>query len=81
MLKRSLFTALLTAAVCSGWSASLCAGSASNEKTRDKAGKKAPKTGDTAPVFELKMLDREKSVALRDFNGKRPVILFFGSYT
>ena len=41
----------------------------------------APKTGEEAPGFTLKVLDSEKKVSLATFRGKRPVILFFGSYT
>ncbi len=42
----------------------------------------APKAGDRAPVFTLKMLDDEtKRVKLASFRGKKPVVLFFGSYT
>lgn len=42
---------------------------------------KAPKAGEVAPAFELKSLDRKRTVDLAGFKGKRPVILFFGSYT
>ncbi len=49
-------------------------------KGRPKRGK-APRVGDVAPMFELKMLGGEKRVDLKSFQGKRPVILFFGSYT
>ncbi|MCH8253381.1 MAG: hypothetical protein IID36_13115 [Planctomycetes bacterium] len=41
----------------------------------------APKTGEEAPGFTLKVLDSEKKVSLATFRDKRPVILFFGSYT
>jgi hypothetical protein len=42
----------------------------------------APKVGDDAPRFTLKMLDdKSKEVELAGFFGKRPVVLFFGSYT
>lgn len=42
----------------------------------------APKVGDDAPRFTLKMLDdKSKEVQLAGFAGKRPVVLFFGSYT
>ncbi len=49
-------------------------------KGKSKRGK-APRVGDVAPTFELKMLDGKKQVDLKSFQGKRPVILFFGSYT
>ena len=42
----------------------------------------APKVGDDAPRFTLQMLDdKSKKVELAGFFGKRPVVLFFGSYT
>ncbi|MCP5053336.1 MAG: hypothetical protein GY940_39595 [bacterium] len=43
----------------------------------------APKVGDKAPVFKLKLLydKEEKAVDINDYNGKRPVALIFGSYT
>lgn len=81
MQKRTLMKALLIVVACYGWSASLDAGMATDEEAKDKTKQRAPKVGETAPLFELKMLDRDRSVALRDFKGKRPVVLFFGSYT
>ncbi len=39
------------------------------------------KVGQTAPTFELKSLDGKSATDLASFKGKRPVILFFGSYT
>lgn len=42
----------------------------------------APKVGDVAPRFSLKMLDDDsKKVELASYRGKKPVVLFFGSYT
>ena len=42
----------------------------------------APKVGDDAPRFTLEMLDdKSKKVELAGFFGKRPTVLFFGSYT
>lgn len=42
----------------------------------------APNPGDVAPPFTLKMLDdATKQVELASFRGKKPVVLFFGSYT
>lgn len=37
--------------------------------------------GQTAPDFDLRSLDGESSTRLAEFRGKRPVVLFFGSYT
>jgi len=41
----------------------------------------ALKVGDVAPLFALKALHGEETFALEDSRGKRPVVLFFGSYT
>jgi hypothetical protein len=37
--------------------------------------------GDVAPDFDLLSLDGTSRTRLREFRGKRPVVLFFGSYT
>lgn len=45
---------------------------------------KAPKLGDEAPDFEIYRLDdtkKETPVKLSEFEGKKPVVLVFGSYT
>ena len=41
----------------------------------------APKVGDEAPTFKLKTLNGKSEFDLADDRGKRPVVLFFGSYT
>lgn len=41
----------------------------------------APKVGDLAPNFKLKSLDGEAEVELVSFRARRPVVVFFGSYT
>ena len=41
----------------------------------------APKVGDVAPAFTLKSLDGKSETDLASFKGKKPVLLFFGSYT
>lgn len=41
----------------------------------------APKTGDTAPDFELRDIYGDNPVRLSYFRGKSPVVLIFGSYT
>ncbi len=41
----------------------------------------APKAGQVAPTFSLKSRDGKDDFDLASFNGKRPVVLFFGSYT
>ena len=43
--------------------------------------KPAPQVGETAPTFALKTLDGEATIDLKDYQGKQPVVLFFGSYT
>ena len=48
---------------------------------KKRSGKPAPKVGETAPLFKLKMLDSEKVVDLKSLAKKKPVLLFFGSYT
>jgi hypothetical protein len=41
-----------------------------------------PKVGDTAPDFELPVLgEKERTVRLSSYAGKRPVALVFGSYS
>ena len=42
---------------------------------------KAPKAGEMAPTFALKSFDGKREVSLESSRGKRPVVLFFGSYT
>jgi hypothetical protein len=37
--------------------------------------------GDTAPDFDLARLDHTGSVRLSSFQGQKPVVLIFGSYT
>lgn len=41
----------------------------------------APKPGDIAPDFELYDANGMNSVRLSDFKDKKPVVLFFGSFT
>ncbi len=41
----------------------------------------APKIGDIAPTFKLKSLDGDSETDIAKFKGKKPVVLFFGSYT
>ena len=52
------------------------------KESKKKADRKqAPKLGTVAPLFKLKMLDSDKQVDMKGFHGKRPLILFYGSYT
>ena len=41
----------------------------------------APKAGEKAPTFTLKTLDGKSEFSLESAEGKKPVLLFFGSYT
>ncbi len=43
--------------------------------------KKAPKVGDSAPLFRLPSLGSEGEVDLHEAIGDKPIVLFFGSYT
>jgi hypothetical protein len=44
-----------------------------------RAGRVSP--GDTAPDFDLETLDKTARVRLSSFQGQKPVVLIFGSYT
>ncbi len=67
-----LTLALLTSVVCTAqW-----AGTGS-----DKDMVPAAKKGRLAPPFILKSPDGSEETDLTSFRGKRPVVLFFGSYT
>ena len=57
-----------------------------SEKQEPKAGAaapraRAPQVGEEAPLFTLTSPDGKREVSLASFRGKRPVALFFGSYT
>jgi cytochrome oxidase Cu insertion factor (SCO1/SenC/PrrC family) len=41
----------------------------------------APKVGEVAPLFTLESQDSKAKTTLADLIGKKPVVLFFGSYT
>ena len=41
----------------------------------------APRIGDIAPVFTLQSPDGESETDISQFQGEKPVILIFGSYT
>ena len=42
---------------------------------------KGPEAGGMAPAFKLRSLDGKQEFDLAAFRGRKPVILFFGSYT
>ena len=44
-------------------------------------GEKAPKVGDPAPLFRLPAAGSGMVIDLHDVVGKKPIVLFFGSYT
>ena len=83
MLKRILF--ILSLIVVITTSGALTA----QQPGRDGAAKvqrapredKGPKAGAVAPVFKLMSLDGKEPFDLESFKGKKPVVLFFGSYT
>jgi len=41
----------------------------------------APKIGDPAPDFELRDINGENPILLSSFQGVKPVVLIFGSFT
>jgi hypothetical protein len=49
---------------------------AKGERLKDRI-----KVGDRAPDFTLPSLDGKTAFTLSSFQGKRPVVLIFGSYT
>ena len=51
------------------------------KKGRPRREDKGPKAGTVAPVFTLHSLDGKEEFNLASYRGKKPVILFFGSYT
>ena len=67
----------------------MCAGAGAQSKDdikkmiKDHKNKKdlAPSLGSDAPNFKLKRFDSEQTVELASFEGKKPVVLVFGSYT
>lgn len=48
---------------------------------RSSGGGGGTEVGEMAPTFTLMSLDGKGETDLAGFRGKRPVILFFGSYT
>ncbi len=55
----------------------------SNQDGRQQLGQQddAPQVGDVATVFTLKSLDGESETDIASFQGQKPIVLLFGSYT
>ncbi len=71
---------LLTVVMVSGLVG--CAGPGHRRRAQRQRDDGAPKVGDIAPPFALKMFDDQgKTVELAAFREEKPVVLFFGSYT
>ena len=56
-------------------------GPGNNRQRRGGMEASALKVADMAPTFKLKSLDGKQEIDLASFRGKKPVVLFFGSYT
>ncbi len=56
-------------------------GDRSREGKRRQRDDNALKIGDAAPALRLKTLDGQKKVSVLAAEARKPVILFFGSYT
>lgn len=77
-MKREIMIGL---AMVTGASIVLCAAAQAPEEPPPAQRPKAPQAGDEAPNFTIKSLKGDETFELAAFRGKRPVILFFGSYT
>jgi hypothetical protein len=53
----------------------------SKARGKGPSGPRRPFVGDIAPTFKLKSLDGTKEVDLEKIKGKKPIAIFFGSYT
>ena len=70
--------------VCLVIAASLwSAGTTESDEQRRRPTASSLKVGQKAPTIKLEYLnkDKEKDFDLKDFTGKKPVVLVFGSYT
>ena len=59
----------------------LAADTASAQRGQRSNDDGAPKAGEKAPLFKLKMLKGNEVVDLAEVIKAKPVVLFFGSYT
>jgi hypothetical protein len=77
-MKRMGFTLVLSLVLA------ICPGVVLTQQSRARRGKGrrgAPKVGEMAPIFKLLSLDGRAETDLASFKGKRPMVLFIGSYT
>ena len=51
------------------------------EQPRARLQDRSLRVGQSAPTFTLPSFDGESKTEVKEFRGKRPVIVFFGSYT
>ena len=86
-MRRSIFIILLlfVFTITSGVVFSQEKGGGKNKGNRGKekasTEPKRPFVGDIAPAFKLMSLDTKREVDLEKIKGKKPIALFFGSYT
>lgn len=78
---RSNRKAMLIGAIAMFVTVSALAQSGESQRGQQRREDDAPKAGMMAPTFKLKSLDGKSEFELESYRGKRPVILFFGSYT
>lgn len=84
MSRTLIFTTLLAIALCS--LPALAQGQRPerpDRRTQPRARQQdhALRVGQYAPTFTLNSYDGESKTDVKEFRGKRPVIVFFGSYT
>ncbi len=84
--RRMVMFAWIVVTVAGGVAAQQPARDGDRRGRRDRRGSiertgSSPKAGQEAPPFTLKSVDGKQQTNLASFRGKRPVILFFGSYT
>lgn len=82
---KSVWTAaLLMVSVAGGTALAQSGGSGATSqpnRAQQAQERKPLKVGDLAPTFALASLDGKKLTDIKSFRGKKPVLLFFGSYT
>jgi len=78
MQRQALLSVLAAGVLTAGVVATAGAQERTPETPRTK---RAPLVGEEAPTFTLKSLDGKETFELEKARAKKPVILFFGSYT